>query len=137
MLALYREIAGLHRARDVESIPRISALTYEFILLAAAGIPQARYPEVLRAALEYIESNLSARLTLHDVSLAAGCGKTVLKELFAEYLHTSPGRHVTLLRMKMARRLLEDELIPVKRIADLYGYESQFYFSNVFKKHMG
>lgn len=137
MLALYREIAALHRARDVESIPRISALTYEFILLAAAGIPRAKYPEALRIALEYIENHLSSRLTLHEVSLVAGCGKTVLKELFSEYLHTSPGRHVTQLRMKMARHLLEDELIPVKRIADLCGYESQFYFSNVFKAHFG
>ena len=88
--------------------------------------------------MKKMKKGTSARfLVLLLVFALAGCGKTVLKELFSEYLHTSPGRHVTQLRMKMARHLLEDELIPVKRIADLCGYESQFYFSNVFKAHFG
>lgn len=134
---IYARICELHKRQDPATIPELSALTYEMIMYTATKIGKSEYPQPLASCLEFIDNNISRKLTLDLICRETGVGKTRLKELFAAYLHSSPGRHITELRLKNALNLLENESFPIKRVADMCGFENPLYFSNAFKARYG
>jgi AraC family transcriptional regulator, arabinose operon regulatory protein len=89
-------------------------------------------PAVLRA----IEL---ARLHFREPSLrvshlvaAASFGRSRFNQRFRLATGTSPRRHLELVRMEEARRLLEGD-VPVGRVAELCGFEDPLYFSRRFR----
>ena len=134
---LYGELFRLAQEKSQEGIVRYSSLAYELVMYTVNLLNRSTMPPPLLSCLDFIRENLSGKLSLDRLSAAAHVNKTALKELFARYIQKSPGRYITETRLNYARTLLENSTFSIKMIADLCGYESPFYFSNVFRKQFG
>ena len=56
---------------------------------------------------------------------------------FQKYTGVTPSEYITSLRMQKAKTLLSDTDYHIKDIAEKCGFESEYYFSNFFKKNLG
>ena len=91
----------------------------------------------MKRVLALIEDNLHRNLTLADLAREAGLSRDHFGRLFREQLKISPHNYVVQRRMVVARRLLETTDQPILELATEVGYESQGYFTTVFKKECG
>jgi AraC-like DNA-binding protein len=66
-----------------------------------------------------------------------GISYSSFRSEFKKYNGIAPGQYLLQLRIQSAKRLLVNASMTVKEIAFATGFESQFYFSKMFKKHVG
>lgn len=91
--------------------------------------------ELLTAAFEYIESNLSSEIKTEDVAKACYCSKAALEKLFRNLNHMSVHDYVVRRRMTLAARMMRERPeISVLEVALTYGYSTNESFSRAFKK---
>lgn len=92
----------------------------------------------IRPALEYMMEHFSH--TNFDFQAMGKCtdlSYDYFKELFVKEYGMPPVRYLTHLRLNKAKELLLTGRYSVTEVAELCGYENVYYFSNVFKKHLG
>jgi AraC-like DNA-binding protein len=88
-------------------------------------------------ACRFIESNLSQKLLLSQISSYAYISPTQLNRLFRSEMQISVGEYITQRRMEKARALLRTTDLPVGRIGVLCGYPHAEYFSRAFHRESG
>lgn len=87
---------------------------------------------------KYINKNYSNdKLTIDDVAKNIRISQTYLTRLLKKETGMSFIDYLTYIRIQNAIELMKDPTIKIYEIATLVGYNTQHYFSNVFKKHMG
>jgi transcriptional regulator GlxA family with amidase domain len=57
--------------------------------------------------------------------------------MFCQYTSLAPAQYFLQLKLNKAKDLLVSTSLPVKEIAIMTGFDSQFYFSKFFKRRMG
>ncbi len=134
---LYDRIHRLLGERNYSTIPELSRLAYDLMMLVISMRNAAELPPELILCKQYIEQNLSNPISAADLCHAAGCGETTLVTLFRKQFGESPVAHLIRIRMEYAGQLLAGNALSIKETARLCGYNSQLYFSNVFRKHYG
>lgn len=93
------------------------------------------YPNLLRAK-RFIETHYKDPLKLEDIVDQSGLGPSQLSAVFKHQLGCSPIEYLIRTRIREAKLLLaRGEL--VKIVADATGFESQHYFSRMFKRKTG
>ena len=90
----------------------------------------------IKKAAEYIQQNISQKLSLTDVSSAVHVSPSYLSHLFQKELGTTYIDYTNHLRIKHAARLLM-EPSKITQVAVLSGFTDSKYFSKVFKQIMG
>lgn len=93
--------------------------------------------QAIEKARKSIEQGLGKPISTKAVAEAAGLSPSYMGYLFKRETGETIGNHVAALRLKEAKRLLEETGIPIKEIACRCGYAEQNYFSRVFKKWTG
>lgn len=88
-------------------------------------------------AARYIELNLHTRLTVGELAAQFGLTSVSFIRRFTAAHGTTPLRFIIAKRIQTAKRLLCETDRPISEIAELCGYENEFYFSNSFKKNTG
>jgi AraC family transcriptional regulator of arabinose operon len=88
-------------------------------------------------AIEAITRDLAHKWTLSAIARAAGVSEPHAVRLFRRYLSISPLQYVEQRRIERARQLLQHTVNRISDISDELGFESPFYFSLRFKKHLG
>lgn len=87
---------------------------------------------------QYIENHISEQLTVGYLSRYFGISPTYLSQLFQKYRKQSPGNYIVAARMRIAKKILEeDDTMMIRDVAARVGYQDQFYFSRVFKNVVG
>jgi AraC-like DNA-binding protein len=86
--------------------------------------------------LEAIHGAPRDEWTVESLGRAVGVSRTVLAARFTEMVGHPPMQYLTLWRMQLASRLLQDGR-QVTEVADAVGYASEAAFSRAFKKLMG
>ena len=89
------------------------------------------------AAAEYIISNLNKRIVIKDICREVGTNASTLNFKFNREFGMSVGRFILKERVSKAKRLLIGTTYSMSQIATRCGFENQYYFSNLFKKHTG
>lgn len=85
---------------------------------------------------KYIEKHYNnPNLSLTEIADSIGISQTYLTRLLKQELGVSFVDFLTQVRIKKALMLMQDPNIKVYEVAELVGYSSQHYFSNVFKKY--
>lgn len=90
----------------------------------------------LSSVLRYISAHLTEKITIDSVALKFGIGRTKLTSDFRKIFSTSFCEYVTLLRLELAREMLNDG-VKCAEIAQACGFGDSSYFVKVFKKHYG
>ena len=87
--------------------------------------------------LKYIAENYDKKLQLNELSKKFFINSNYCCYLFKKFLNTTYSEYVANIRMKEARKLVDDVLLSIDEIAKRVGYDDYFYFNKVFKKHYG
>lgn len=92
---------------------------------------------ILTAALEFIENNLTSELTQEDCARHACCSLSGLQKMFRNVFHTSVGGYITRRRATAAARELQQRESSVLDIALKYGWGSAEAFTRAFTRVWG
>ena len=99
---------------------------------------QLNYPMPLKKALSLLQdSDFGYDISIADIAKATGISTQTLIRLFRRYCGKSPMEYITGMRMEFAKELLESTRLCIKEISARAGYNSQLYFSTVFRKYSG
>ncbi|MGI5896538.1 MAG: helix-turn-helix domain-containing protein [Oscillospiraceae bacterium] len=93
--------------------------------------------QAVAAAISYMKSHLSERVTLEQTALAAGYSKYHLERLFRQQTGQTVHRYLQQLRLAYAAEQLRTTRKPVVEIALDACYESQPSFTTAFKQRYG
>ncbi|MDO4555891.1 MAG: AraC family transcriptional regulator, partial [Lachnospiraceae bacterium] len=93
--------------------------------------------ESLKKAMDYILQNYSKNLTLTTVSEYVHLNPNYLSTLFTSQLKCSFREYLTKIRIEESKHLLKKSNMGILEIALTVGFESQSYYSRVFKKLVG
>lgn len=92
--------------------------------------------DLVKHIQEYIDRNISEKLTLEIIAKAHNVSVTHLKRLFKAQTGTTIMTYLTEIRLEAAKQLIRDGKYNFTQIAEKVGYDL-FYFSEVFKKKTG
>ncbi len=92
---------------------------------------------IIEKSIEYMEKNLNHDLSLELLAANSGYSPAYFCSIFKEKAGESPITFFIKLKMQLAAEYLTQTGKSVKEISYLLGYSSQYYFSRLFKTHMG
>lgn len=143
-------LKGMHRRKSQRfGCEQILRCSIELLLLQfyrqTAKVPIRQTTNIktttsyLRMAgiFNYLEDNVTQRISLNEVCRAASMSRASLEKMFREYTGQSVMEYFDRFKAKEAKRLLQDGRYNVSDIADMLGYSSIHYFSRRFKSLEG
>lgn len=93
---------------------------------------------IIKQAKDYLSLHFSKEeLSLQEVAEHIHLSAQHLSRLFRKELGETFINHLTMIRIRKAIELLDDDSVMLYEIADQVGYATQHYFCNVFKKNIG
>lgn len=87
--------------------------------------------------IQYMQQHLSEHISLDTLAAVAGLSRSGLMWKFRRHFDTTPQKHLTMLRMQLAKQLLLESGLSVTEIAEKCGYGDVYYFSNAFHQNIG
>lgn len=91
----------------------------------------------LRAATDYIHTNLCHPLPVAELTAFLGVSQPYLYTLFRDAFGCSPKQYILDEKLALARRLLTDTALPITRVATSVGFADGLAFSKFFTARMG
>jgi AraC family transcriptional regulator len=88
----------------------------------------------LKRVLEYIDDNLSAKITLLDLAAIAGLSRMHFASQFRKATGVRPHEYLLTRRIRRAEELLRSSTMPIVEIALTVGFQTQAHFTTVFKR---
>ncbi len=93
---------------------------------------------VIQPAIDYIHSNYHKEtIRIEHLAQLSGVSTVHLSNLFVKTFAMPPIRYVNSLKLLRAKELLEAQMVSVREVSFLSGYNDESYFSREFKKHFG
>lgn len=92
---------------------------------------------VLGAAVEVMENNFEAPVSIRHLAALIGTTPRNLEAVFQRHEQMPPARYYQNLRLKHARRLIEETHMPLSAIAQATGFSSQSHLGKCFKALFG
>jgi AraC-like DNA-binding protein len=96
-----------------------------------------RHSSVLRKAHRYIWDNFTRKISLEEISKAAGLSAPYFSSIFKEEMGENLSNYLNRLRVEKAAIMLIETRNSLNVIAELCGFEDQSWFSKIFKKITG
>jgi transcriptional regulator GlxA family with amidase domain len=93
--------------------------------------------EKLIVAVELMEANVREPMSQVDIAAYTGVSRRQLQRLFERYLHCTPSRHYSRIRLARARELLHQTSLSLVEISALTGFISSSHFSKSYKELYG
>ena len=93
--------------------------------------------EVILRAAKSLQAHYHEKLDLTEVAKRCNLSYPQFIRRFKKAMHVTPSDYVTALRFNKAKALLTDSKLQIREIAFACGFESEYYFSKFFKKHIG
>lgn len=95
-----------------------------------------KYAHILSIAKQYVQNNYNRDISMDEVAEMVSMSYSYFSRVFKEQLHQSFSEYVLSVRMREAKRLMEeDPAIKIKEVAELVGYESVYTFSRAYKRY--
>jgi AraC-like DNA-binding protein len=103
---------------------------------ATAGVPVSRAPASVRAVRELLPERLADAPSLAELAALTGLSQFALLRAFRRETGMPPHAYLNQLRVRRARRLLDDGLAPAD-VAAQTGFADQAHLTRHFKRVMG
>lgn len=91
----------------------------------------------VKNVISYIQLKYSEPVKIEDIADAIGLNRSYLTRLFKDATGYSLQDYLLTYRMKMAAKMLGENVLSVAEIAESVGYGDTFTFSKAFKRHFG
>jgi LacI family transcriptional regulator len=143
-VAVSGEGIGMEAARVLDGLMRGRQAPRKPILIAPLGIVTRQSTDILAIgdpavakALSFLRQNSSEHIRVEDVARYAGVSRRVLERRFVELLDRTPADEIRRVRLERARQLLVETDMPLSQVAEVAGFSSQAYFSDLFRRQAG
>ncbi len=93
--------------------------------------------ERLKPSIDYMDHHYIANPSLAEVAAQSHLAPNYFHRQFSKKFGMTPLNYMLRRRLEYAQRLLCTASLNVKEIAGICGYDNEFYFSRIFKKHLG
>ena len=101
------------------------------------GFAGKRIAKVIEEARFMIRQNVETEIDLEKMAEQLNIGYSYFRQMFKKYTGVSPGQYHLQLRIIRAKELLISTDKSIKEISYDLGFQSIYYFSNMFKKKEG
>jgi AraC-like DNA-binding protein len=91
----------------------------------------------LKRVLQYVDKNLTAKITLQDMAAVAGLSRMHFAAQFRTAIGVRPHEYLLRRRIERAQDLLKQAEIALVDIALTVGFQTQAHFTTVFKRFVG
>ncbi|MEC0574067.1 AraC family transcriptional regulator [Bacillus inaquosorum] len=132
LAALWNESSQLSQ---LKCVIEVQSLIYD--LFTASSADQTDTHSSIEKTKQYIETHADTKITLAQLSQMAGISAKHYSETFKKWTGQSVTEFITKTRITRAKRLMARSNCKLKEIAHQTGYQDEFYFSRIFKKHTG
>ena len=122
---------------DLTDIAGIRSFIFESIALLNKEMPSSYSRETQKAVAYLISHYKQENLSVQEIADAINLSVTHFSRIFKTETGQTVWDYLTSLRMQKACRLLRDTDAKIYEIAEMTGYSSSQYFSQVFYKQMG
>jgi len=136
VLAPVKEIQDLMHEKKPASVPRIAALSLQFLMALVQETP-VDIPPPVAEMIRIFEFNAGKPVGIRQVATELKLPQARLVAMFKSHFGVTPMRYQIELRRKRAERLLRETLLPVKEIAMRLGYGAPQFFTREFSKVYG
>ncbi len=92
---------------------------------------------IINQAVQHINSNYMNKITLKKLANYLHVNQSYMSRLFKKEMNMSFSEYLNDVRIKRSKNLLKNSDMPILEIALYVGYDSQSYFTKVFKKITG
>lgn len=115
-------------------------------LLLSVFFTDDSYPKVVNTLhglkrfekiLTYVQNHIDSPMTIPQLAKMANLNPTYFSNLFSQLIGTSPLQYINKRRMEKAQELLLGTDETLYEIAHQIGINDEYYFSRLFKKHVG
>jgi AraC-like DNA-binding protein len=110
-------------------VERMSAQIFSFQGMCHAS--------ALRKAERFIWENYTRKISLQEISAAAGLSAPYFSTIFKEEMGENLSSYLNRLRVEKARHMLAETDLTLNEIAAACGFEDQSWFSKIFKSFTG
>ncbi len=114
---------------------QLLGLVYASALLSEKT--NTRQEAAVRAIRYKIHQDWDKNLDMEQLAKEQNISYALFRKSFKERLGTSPGQYHLQLKIEKAASMLKETAFSIATIAQNTGFESEFYFSRIFKKKMG
>lgn len=101
------------------------------------GFSGKRIENVINDARFLMRQNVEREVNLEQIAEQHNVGYSYFRQMFKKYTGVSPGQYHLQLRIMRAKELLAATDKSIKEISYELGFQSIYYFSNMFKKKEG
>jgi len=91
----------------------------------------------LKRVMQYVDDNLAAKLTLHNLAAVAGLSRMHFAAQFRAAVGLRPHEYLLKRRIDRAQELLRQPDVSLVDIALTVGFQTQAHFTTVFKRFVG
>ncbi len=137
-------VTGLPTTLPAEDFPAIGAVVMRHAQMVEArltGRARKAWPTHIEAiigqARDFLDEHTHTAVDMEELAHNLHVGYSWFRRMFKQQTGESPNHYHLSRRIEEARRLLVDTDLSVKQIAERQGYDSQNYFSEIFKKKTG
>ena len=119
------------------SIQKCACLLQEILLDIRLDALDKANDSPIKASLKYIHSNFTSKIDVPYLASIERLSNSRYLTVFKQQTGKSPNRYIIDLRMQFAKKLLDNTNMSIRQISENVGYNDQYFFSRLFKKHMG
>lgn len=138
---IFQKILDQYIKNDNASGLIIKSLILEIIYAAYQEVkldylPSSAYVNVIKKAINYIEQHYIDKIQLEDIAEAANLSVSHFQRIFKKTMNISPTDYLKQYRLTKAKELLLTTTQSITDISFNCGFESNAYFSYIFKKEV-
>jgi YesN/AraC family two-component response regulator len=101
------------------------------------NLTNVKHADVIFRAIDYVKKNYMKKITLEDTASYVFLSPAYFSRVFKEEIGDNFNTYVNTVRVDAAMKLLLNETIALVDISSMVGFETQSYFSKVFKRVTG
>jgi len=142
IINLYQQIMERIESEKIGYKEIIAALTYQIMALIHSVEKSKKFIGKEMETLIYksrilMADRIDRKIKFEELAFELGVGYSWFRRMFRQYTSLAPAQYFLQLKLNKAKDLLVSTSLPVKEIAIMTGFDSQFYFSKFFKRRMG
>lgn len=115
----------------------LSCILEQILLTIAIGQIKETGNRTLKKSIKYIHTYYAEKIQIPYLAKLEGLSNSRYITLFTKETGKTPSEYILNLRLNKACELLTTTNMEVNIIGTVVGYKDQYFFSKIFKKHMG
>lgn len=125
---------------NMENVQELFSKAYHIVetfLCDIFVLVEKKHLSLVNEARDYIAANFSEPIQVVDVSKHLFISSSHLSRLFRKQLDCTVNEYLTRVRIEMSVELMKKYELSVQQVAKAVGFQSQSYFTRVFKNYIG